>query len=111
MMQVLLRNAGFLFFFLAAVLLVSPLYAQNAGFSGTVLDPSNQSIAGAEVMLTNEANGAVRKTTTEADGRFVFTQLAPGKYRAEVSAPGFKKSVRAHLELLVGITSELDIKL
>jgi Carboxypeptidase regulatory-like domain len=109
MVRVFFRNAGFLF--LAAILFISPLFAQNAGFSGTIFDPSNQSIAGAEIVLTNEANGAVRKATSEADGKFVFTQLPPGKYRAEVSAPGFKKSVRAHLELLVGITSELDMKL
>jgi hypothetical protein len=109
MVRIFLRNAGFLF--LAAILLISPLFAQNAGFSGTIFDPSNQSIAGAEIVLTNEANGAVRKATSEADGKFVFTQLSPGKYRAEVTAPGFKKSVRAHLELLVGITSELDMKL
>src|SRR4030095_1633156 len=102
MIRVFFRNSGFLF--LAAILLVSPLYAQHASFSGTVLDPSNQTIAGAEVVLTNEANGAVRKATTESDGKFVMTQLAPGKYRAEISAPGFKKSVRAPLALLVGIT-------
>jgi len=108
-MWVLLRNGAVVL--IVALLAISGAWAQSAGFSGTVLDPTDKSIAGAEVTLTNEGNGAARTAVTESDGKFVFTQLAPGKYKLEVTASGFKTSVRSNLELLVGITSTLDIHL
>jgi hypothetical protein len=91
--------------------LAGSAWSQNAGLSGMILDTSGGSIAGAQIVLTNEATGASRETVSGDDGKYVFTQLAPGKYRAEVKAPGFKASVRQHLELLIGTTSTLDIKL
>jgi hypothetical protein len=99
---------------LAAVVMLltgSPASPQSAGFTGTVLDPTGASVAGAQVTITNEATGAPRSATSEADGRFVFNQLNPGKYKVEVKAGGFKTTVRQHVELLVGITSTLDIRL
>jgi hypothetical protein len=109
MIRTLSRNVGFLF--IAAFLLVGSLHAQNAGLSGTVLDASGGSVAGAQVNLANEATAASRSTVSESDGKFVFTQLAPGKYKLEVSAQGFRKAVREHLELLIGTTSTIDVKL
>jgi hypothetical protein len=52
-----------------------------------------------------------RSTTTAADGGYVFTQLDPGRYKLEVSAQGFKTAVREHVQIAVGITSNLDIRL
>jgi hypothetical protein len=89
----------------------SPARPQSAGFTGTVLDPTGASVAGAPVTITNEATAASRMATTEADGKYVFNQLMPGKYKVEVKAPGFKTSVRQHVDILVGITSTLDIHL
>jgi len=89
----------------------SPARPQSAGFTGTVLDPTGASVAGAQVTITNEATGAPRSATTEADGRFVFNQVTPGKYKVEVKAAGFKTTVRQHVDILVGITSTLDIRL
>lgn len=109
MASVLLRNGAVAL--IVAVLVVCGAWAQTAGFSGTVVDPSHSSIAGAEVKITNEGNGAVRSVTTESDGKFVFTQLAPGKYQLEVTAAGFKTSVRSHLDLLVGITTTIEVQL
>lgn len=86
-------------------------WAQSAGLSGSVLDPSGKIIAGAEVTLTNEATGGARTANSESDGKYYFTQLAPGKYKMEVKAQGFKTSVRQHLDLLVGTTSTVDVRL
>jgi hypothetical protein len=63
------------------------------------------------VTITNEATAAERSISTEADGRFVLTQLPPGKYRMQVQAPGFKTAVRQNVELLVGTTSSMEIQL
>ena len=96
---------------LAVLLLAGGAWSQTAGLSGTVLDASGGSIAGAEIVLTNEAIGASRETTSGEEGKFVFNQLAPGKYKLEVKAQGFRTSVRQNLELLIGTTSTLDVTL
>ncbi|MBZ5540991.1 MAG: carboxypeptidase-like regulatory domain-containing protein [Acidobacteriia bacterium] len=89
----------------------SPVWSQTASLSGTVLDPANASVAGAQVTIAQEGTGLTRTTATEADGRYVFAQLPPGKYKIEVKAQGFKTAAREHVEVLVGITSTLDIHL
>ncbi len=89
----------------------SPAWSQAASLSGTVIDPSGASVAGAEVTITNEATGATRTVKSESDGKYVFNQLAPGKYKVEIKAQGFKTTVRQHLEVLVGITTTLDMHL
>jgi hypothetical protein len=95
----------------AVLLLACGVWAQSAGFVGTILDPTGKTVAGATVTITNEATAAERSITTEADGRFVLTQLPPGKYRMQVQAPGFKTAVRQNVELLVGTTSSMEIQL
>ena len=104
-------SSRFFFALFLGLVLVSTAWSQSAGFSGTVLDPSGKSVSGAEVTLTNEENAATRGTTTDSDGKFVFAQLPPGKYKLEVKATGFKTSVRPHLELLVGTTGSLEVRL
>jgi len=87
------------------------VWAQSAAFSGSVLDSTGAAIIGAQVTITNEATGATRTATTESDGKYVLTQLVPGKYRMEVKSQGFKTAVRQHVELLVGITSIVNVVL
>lgn len=96
---------------IATLLAVTCALAQNAAFTGTVFDPSGKTVAGAQVTITNEATGATRTATTEPDGKFILSQLPPGKYKMEVKAEGFKTAIREHLEFLVGITSSLDVRL
>jgi len=98
-------------FCLGLLLLSGSAWAQNATLIGTVLDPAGQSIPGATVTIANQAMGIERTTTTEADGKFVLTQVPPGKYRLQVQASGFKTAVRGSVELLVGTTSSLEIRL
>ena len=61
--------------------------ASDHGFAGLVRDAVRlRPLAGAEVRLTRD--GAEMVTVSEADGRFALEQLAPGEWRARVSAPG-----------------------
>ena len=75
----------------AVLLLACGVWAQSAGFVGTILDPTGKTVAGATVTITNEATAAERSITTEADGRFVLTQLPPGKYLRNTSSKSFRK--------------------
>jgi hypothetical protein len=52
--------------------------AQNLGVravSGTVVDADSKPVAGATVFLKYIKNKSIRSFTTEADGRFRFTQV------------------------------------
>src|SRR5439155_627219 len=61
--------------------------AQVSGFVKCVDLPGDPGIAGVTITLVNEAAGAVAGTaTTDANGFFQFTNLAPGTYRLEEGA-------------------------
>ena len=75
----------------AALLAFMPaLHAQTtATLSGTVTDASGAVIPGAQVTVTNEADGSVRNVTTDGSGFFSFPALDPGSYSVKASAKGF----------------------
>jgi hypothetical protein len=87
--------------------------AQNITGSilGTVTDPSEAAVAGAEVeVLNRDTNQAARLKTNEA-GLFEAVYLRPGSYRVTVSATGFKTSLRDNLTLRVEDRLRLDFQL
>jgi hypothetical protein len=94
-------------------ILSSLMFAQvNTGsISGTVIDPSNASIPGAKVMLTNEETGVALPATTSAAGNYVFTPLQPGRYSLAVEAAGFKRIERKGLLLQIGGKLGVDIQM
>jgi len=60
--------------------------------SGIVKDTSGAVIPGAVVTLTNQNTGAVRTTTTNASGSYVFLSIPPGTYSVKASKAGFRSS-------------------
>jgi hypothetical protein len=70
----------------------NPIWAQgNAGtITGTVVDPSGGSIAGATVAIENKVTGFNKSTTTDSTGAFKFLGVAPNNYHTTVTAPGFQ---------------------
>ncbi len=61
----------------------------NATLRGTVAGAE----AGTTVTATNVADGAIRRTTTNADGSYTLVGLAPGVYTVE-AGPGSAQTVR-----------------
>jgi A-macroglobulin TED domain/Alpha-2-macroglobulin family/Carboxypeptidase regulatory-like domain/MG2 domain/A-macroglobulin receptor binding domain/Alpha-2-macroglobulin bait region domain len=62
---------------------------QRAQVSGTVVDPSGAIVAGATITLHQTSTANTRTAHADAEGRFDFAALAPGKYRVEIASPGF----------------------
>jgi hypothetical protein len=74
------------------LLLSSVAFAQSDGtIFGTVKDSTGAVVADATITVLNPAKGITRKTTTNADGVFVYPQLPPGTYTIHVEKPGFKR--------------------
>ncbi|HUO32496.1 MAG TPA: TonB-dependent receptor [Bryobacteraceae bacterium] len=83
----------------------------TSNITGSVADPSGNFISNAEVVVKNEATGEIRRTTTDATGRYTVSQLPPGSYELTVSAAGFKKFVKSQITLDPGQTGEQDANL
>jgi len=76
-----------------AVLLAPALLAQSAGtgaLTGTVTDPSGAVVPNVIVTLTSNNTGQIRTAATDAAGSYRFALLAPGTYKVNFSAMGFK---------------------
>lgn len=57
---------------------------------GSVEDAQGASVAGASVLVRNEATGQQFNVQTDGGGNFRTSALAPGNYTVTVSSPGFK---------------------
>jgi hypothetical protein len=89
--------------FLSIVLVLAlasvPVFGQSrGGLRGLITDELGAAIVGASVTLT-DATGAQKKTTTNAEGVYTFTALAPSKYSISAVAPGFAVSDNKEVEI------------
>ncbi len=95
-----------------ASLIASGLYAQSfTSLSGVATDPSGSVVPGVVIELVNKSNDAKRAEKTDAQGRYVFAQLAPGTYKLEAKATGFKSEVVDGLVLQVASPATVNLKL
>lgn len=78
---------------------------------GTVTDSSGAVVPSATVIATEVATGVARRTETNQEGIYTVPYLAPGTYRVEIEAQGFKKVVRDNVELRATISTRLDARL
>src|SRR5215831_17672229 len=62
--------------------------------AGTVTDAQGGVVANAKISITEQSTGQKYDLETNSVGEFVRPALQPGTYSIEVSAPGFKKTVR-----------------
>jgi hypothetical protein len=81
----------------------------KGSIAGVVSDPSGAVIQGAKVELVGPIG--TRTSTTDAEGRFLFQVLIPGVYSAKISRDGFKTSEANSVEVQIGRTSILTIKM
>jgi hypothetical protein len=78
---------------------------------GVVQDASGAAVAGASIKLTQTATGAVRTTSSAADGGYALPDLSVGSYDLEVTKEGFNKYVQKGIVLQVGGSPTINISL
>src|SRR5262249_7167912 len=71
----------------------------NGSVSGTVKDPSGAIVAGAEMVLKNEAKGVEFKYKSTDRGEYAFRNLTPGSYELRANAGGFQPFVQKGIEV------------
>jgi Ca-activated chloride channel family protein len=87
------------------------LSQSTASLFGTVSDASGAVVANAPVQLKSLATGAVFTAITNQAGQFTIPGLAAGEYELSVTAAGFKKYLRAKVQVGAGQRVRQDIRL
>jgi hypothetical protein len=87
---------------------VTTTYAQTetATISGLITDETGAVVPGAEVKLQSVERGAVRTTTTNNAGIYVFPSVQPGQYQIRVDKAGFKQV--DFLGLIVNVQDHIE---
>jgi hypothetical protein len=99
-------------FTLLVVAIATGLYAQTTGqITGTVRDNTGAIVPGAEVTVTNTAQGTPSRTTTNNAGDYLIAGLGEGTYNIEISAKGFKKRLVNGVVLRVAEKARADATL
>jgi hypothetical protein len=82
-----------------------------AQIQGQVTDAAGAAIAGASVVIRNDATGEERRAQTNTDGLFTITQLNPAIYTVTVEQAGFKKHVESGVTLNAADRRPLNVAL
>jgi hypothetical protein len=87
-------------------------YAEsNSKLTGTVTDPSDRPVPGAEILLRNSATLVEQTITTNNEGIYEIPALPVGTYRMKVEARGFRLYTLEALTLDVARTVVQDVHL
>jgi len=98
----------------AAVLLIGQSsfgQAVYGNITGSVTDRTGATVTGAEVSVQNLDRGTTQTAATGTSGQFTVANLLPGNYSLTVKKPGFKTFVQEKAEVLVGVSTTLDVHL
>ncbi len=88
-----------------------PLMGQavNGTLLGTVTDTSGAAVAGAKVLATAAATGAVHESVSNESGNYSFPDLQPGAYAISAEASGFKRVTQQNINLLSNSSVRVDL--
>jgi hypothetical protein len=84
--------------------------AETGQITGAVSDPTGAAVADASISVRNVDTGATRVTVSNADGLYAVTNLMPGEFEINVTAPGFS-AYKSRVSVAVGAKVGLDVKM
>jgi Carboxypeptidase regulatory-like domain len=87
----------------------APAQTSTGTLRGQVTDPSGAAIQNATVLVTTA--DVANTSTTNRDGIFEVTGLAPGKYGVKVIATGFKTFEQPEITIASGQTQKLTVQM
>ncbi|HEY1910888.1 MAG TPA: TonB-dependent receptor [Vicinamibacterales bacterium] len=110
----MLRRWSIPIIMLTAMWALSATSAQAQGLGGagtvqgTVKDPTGGVMQAVNVRISNPVSGFSRTTTTDAGGKFVFSNLPPNPYHLSVEAQGFD-ALQRDVEVRSGVPITLEL--
>jgi hypothetical protein len=84
---------------------------RSGSLNGVVNDAAGARVPGANIVLTNVTTNQSFAVTTNSDGSYSATDIAPGTYNLKVSAAGFKDMLVTSLNVRSGLQSRFDVAL
>ena len=103
--------AGLLFAFALALSTHAQTQITTGTIQGRVEDEQGASVPGAAVEVRNVETNLTRAVATDADGRFAFLQMPPGRYTLTASKQGFSTLEQEPFTLTVGQAASLDLSM
>lgn len=90
--------------------LVASVYAQTQTIRGTINDKQSQSsIPGVNIVIVG--TDSVKGASTDINGQFKITDVAPGRYDLKVTYVGYKERILSNVDVSAGKEIVLDIGL
>ena len=83
----------------------------TATITGIITDTSGAVLAGAEILLRDEATNQTQKLVSDAAGRYAYSQVLPGGYKITVTASGFRQAVVSALRVEVAKSYTVNLTL
>jgi hypothetical protein len=83
----------------------------RAAIQGTVTDSNGGTISGATVTLNNNETGRAQTATTNENGFYRFSSLAPGSYSLSVEQANFKKGTIENINIAAEVVQGTDVVL
>jgi hypothetical protein len=95
-----------------AAIAASAFAQMNRGIlTGVITDQTGAAVVGARITATQVETNLATATTSTETGNYTLPSLNIGRYRVDVEATGFKRSVRDGLVVASGVTLGLDVQL
>lgn len=79
--------------------------------TGNVTDPGAAAIPKAHVTATEQDTNVRHDADTDDHGIYRFTDLQPGMYRLNVTAPSFKTMIEANIEVQTNAVRRVDVRM
>jgi iron complex outermembrane receptor protein len=96
----------------ASLLISVSAWSQTLGsIRGTIVDASGAAVPGAQITLTESSTHAAVRATTDANGEFQITNVAPGTYSLLVNQTDFDMYRQSNIQIQPGQTVSLSIKM
>jgi 5-hydroxyisourate hydrolase-like protein (transthyretin family) len=98
--------------FVGLIFLTASAWAGDSSLQGTVTDPAGQPVRGAEIRVEPRNGGNVLATTrTDANGRYVATDLQAGTYRVTLLVNGVVKASINNTQTRASTATRLNFQL
>ncbi|MFN7937467.1 MAG: TonB-dependent receptor [Bryobacteraceae bacterium] len=98
-----------------SILFLAAMGAAGQSFTGrivgTVTDSTGGVIAAAQIKAVDAGTNRTVLAVSNVDGNYAFNELPRGEYSVEVSAQGFKSSLRKGIQLAIGQQARVDVQL